>query len=137
MHLKIEIPFQENVYIRQCMLRWTLTNQKAKHNARSILIWWTIVFTIGILSGIQDEQYVNGITVAGSIFIVYGLWTLTVLIKGKLKYKKQLHEIAQDLKNNNYVGDYEFTDSFIRYIDPQRDIKLDWATFDSYTCKLP
>jgi hypothetical protein len=76
---------------------------------------------------------VNGLTIVGTISLVYGLGVLTLLIKGKRKYKRQLSEMAQEFKNKNHFADYEFTDSYIRYIDKQRDIKLDWETFDSYT----
>src|SRR6478735_10546664 len=122
MYFKIEIPFDENIYTRQCMLKWTLTNQKTSKNVKSTLIGWAIVLTIGILTGIEEGQYVNGFTIVGVIFFVYGLWMLTQLVKGKREYKKQLNEMTLELKNKNHIADYEFTDSYIRYVDKQRDI---------------
>ena len=133
MNLKIEIPFDENTYFKQSMVKWTLVNEKTRKNIKSILIGWTIVFTIGVLSGIEEGQYINGFTVTGTIFLAYGLWTLILLIRGKVKYKRQLTEIAKDFKDHK--GDYDLTDIYFRYADNQRDIRLNWETFKSYSIK--
>lgn len=133
MYLKIEIPFDENIYMRQCMVRWSLSNKKNFKNVKSILIGWACVFTIGILTGIEREQYINGYTIIGTIILTYAIGILIHLLNGKRKYKKLLIEMAKTLKSKNNFSEYEFTDSFIRYIDNQRDIKLNWDVFDSYT----
>jgi hypothetical protein len=137
MDKKIEVPFDENIFHEQNMIRWNLTNEKAKKNLKMTLVICGIVFTIGIIQKISGNSFVNGdgTLFIGLIIFLFPLLTAILLIRGKRRYTKTLLKVAEDLKTKNSKFLYEFTDKYFHYVDSQREIKLDWETFKSYSIK--
>lgn len=135
MNLRIEIPFDENIFVKQSMLKWALTNNKTMRNIKSALIGWAIVFVLGVSLGIEKKQYVNILTIISTLILVYEFLLLIVLVRRRNKFRKDISKIAADLKAKNDKSNFEFTDQHFRYADNQMEIKLNWEEFCSYSEK--
>ena len=96
-----------------------------------------IIFLIGIIQKISGNSFVNGdgTLFIGFIVLLFPLLIGILLIRGRRRYSKNLSSVAEKLKSNNAKFLYEFTDRYFLYMDSQREIKLEWEAFKSYSVK--
>jgi hypothetical protein len=129
MDIKFESAFDEKVFANHCEIRWKLVTEKIRRNLKSILIFATILIVLGILF-FNDAP---GTIFVGIVYSGYGLYKFWLFRKSKRAFNANVNKMITEFKNSNYKIDYEFTNEFIKVTDYQKEIKLNWSAFQSYS----
>lgn len=131
--IKIEIPFNKEIYIEQNKLNfdtaWSKHLKKNKTNATISII----LIVIGILI-IIGKNNIGGLMCAMGLFRLYMVYRMNVTYK---ENKKIFFEaISNELKTREDTPDtliWEFHDDYFAYQDYQQDLKLKWMAIMKYT----
>ncbi len=128
----IEIPFEKDEFIKANILRWNLNNKKNKKQALNTLIGGVVVFVLGLIAKCDDGEnnplmFIGGFLIVATLFIVFVKFTV------RMKYLNKIKNLAEKYKARTMNYTYEFTNEYISYTDPEKQIVLKWSLFTYYT----
>ncbi|WP_375325047.1 hypothetical protein [Flagellimonas sp. GZD32] len=130
--MKLEIPFDENIYSEQTSLNFNLAwNENLKNNKKRL--YWGIPSIIFGAFLTYQENYL-GILFLG-IGIHYGINFYDFYShykKNKTKYLELIKSEIDGQKSSNQDSIWEFNEEYFRYKYYKYDAKIKWNAFKSY-----
>jgi hypothetical protein len=133
MNLKIEIPFDADVFMRQVLFSQKLKTEKRRWEVIWMFLVSTWIFVISLIVGISQERYIDGPTIVFFFFFIYSVRSLLRLFWEQKEFKDRMIKVAAYRQEKNYTCCFEFTDQYIRQVCEHSETKTDWIAFDSYS----
>lgn len=130
--MKLEIPFNKNIYNRQNQLNFNSVWKKNLKNNNRRIIWGVLGLLLGGFM-VYDENYV------GFLFIGLGIHYFANFIdyrqyyrKSKKRYFELINAEINGYENSGSRIIWEFENDYFSYSDHRFEAKIKWSTFKSY-----
>nr|WP_321451584.1 hypothetical protein [uncultured Carboxylicivirga sp.] len=130
--MKIEIPFNKDVFKRQMLLNFDLyVKPNLKKNRRRLI--WIALFLVsgGYVLSTGDK---NGVLFlfGGFVFLLNFINYEWFYWKKKKHYLMSLAKVSNEFEKENANAIWEFTDEYLGYIDHRFETKIKWTAFSTY-----
>jgi len=130
--LRIEFPFDREVFEREQMLIWHLLWRKRKRTIKNTSIFAVVFIVFALLIYFEDTSG-NIYWLLTVLYVLYVLHLFLDLRLSKKKYQKRIDRVAGRFEMEKMDCVYEFSGDMLKYKDKEKQFEYNWELFLYYS----